>query len=518
MRGKGWGAVGAIAALLAAGPARATSEASETGFQFLGLGVGARSEALAAGTVLAEGSEALAWNPARLARLAGPTFSASWYSWMLDTQAGHVAGAVPFRRGALGFTSTSLSVGDIRNVTEDPAVGESDLAVSVGGAYPVIGGLDGGAAFRYVRSSLAGTDATGWACDAGLDYRYVEGWNAAVAVRNFGPAMSYGNGPEEQLPTQTALGAAGTFGELRLGAEGFWENGPGWRGLFGAEYGIKDRLSLRAGTRLGEKKSTAVDPWSVGLGLLVRRGLELDYSFRNGTFDASHRLGVSWTLDRSRGTGGEKLARSPREYYLSVLNEVIDQAMVDFPREVKGRILVRPKSEHPAGSLIAETLASRLNDLGLTAEARGVVQTPPSTGDATKDEKVRQSMEAAGVLADPTLPALTFDIRESAYSLLRESRERWIGPRSVEREARVSLDFTLTEPGQENPVWSFQGSGKQSEEVAMHSIPTSAGYPKAGGTGAEANRSLNPYFEPMIVGGIVTGLAVIFFSNRNVGK
>jgi len=124
----------------------------------------------------------------------------------------------------------------------------------------------------------------------------------------------------------------------------------------------------------------------------------------------------------------------------------------------------------------------------------------------------------AGLIADPDAPALEFDVRESEYVILRQSRERWIGPRTLEREARISLAMKLTEPGTDDPVWSYQGKADRAEEVASNRIPSSAGYPKAAGTTAVSARKLNPYLEPVIVGGIVTGLAVIFFSNRNVGN
>ncbi|MBZ0266848.1 hypothetical protein K8I85_01715, partial [bacterium] len=168
---------------LAASPVAANTEVGENGFHFLNLGTGARLEALGAGTVLATGADALGWNPALTARLRQPAASVSYFNWMTGVEAGHVAGVVPFRGGTIGFTATSLGIADIDNVDGLETVGESDLAVAGTAAYPLYGRWDGGGALRYIRSSLAGADASGWAVDAALNYRLVEGWNVGMAVR-----------------------------------------------------------------------------------------------------------------------------------------------------------------------------------------------------------------------------------------------------------------------------------------------------------------------------------------------
>lgn len=516
MRDRSVAGLALLAAVIAAPAASANTEVGEQGFHFLNLGTGARLEALAAGTVLAEGADALGWNPAATARLRGPAASVSYFNWMTGVEAGHIAALYPLRGGTVGFTATSLSVADIDNVAGAETVGESDLAVAGTAAYPLYGRWDGGGAVRYIRSSIASTDASGWAMDAALNYRLVDGWNVGMAVRNLGGDLSYGSGPREPLPTRTAIGGAATLGELRIGAEGYRESGPGWRAAVGAEYEFLHRVALRAGTRLGEKTTVAVDPWSAGIGLRVRPGLDLDYSFRTGTFDSSHRLGVRWTQGEGAGVGSGVLARSPREYYVDVVNEVIDQAMTDFPRGVRETIVVRPGDDHAAGNVVAEAVAGRLRDAGMTAEAGEPLRVPPVTDDPEKDESVRREMAKAGVLEDPNETTLTVDVKESKYAILSQARERWIGPLTLEREARVTLDLTLERPGRD--AWTFSGQADDREKVAAGRIPSSAGYPKAGGTVAAAGNGVSPYLEPVIVGAIVSGLAVIFFSNRDVGN
>ena len=499
--------------LISLAPA-ARADVGESAFHFLNLGSSARVEGLGeVGTTLAEGADGIVWNPARLARLQGPTLSTALFNWLPDVSGGHIAGAMPLGRGAVGLAARTLRVADFGNVAGEPEIGQSDLAVSVSGAYPLTRRLDVGATAHLVRSSLAEEDASGTAFDAGLDYAYVEGWNVAAVVRNAGPGIGYGDGVEEQLPTQASFGVGGTVRELRFGAEGLWENGPGWRGLFGAEYPLMDRrLSLRVGSRLGEDAERALDPWSVGAGLAVPGNLDVDYSFRSGTLEGSHRLGVRWTPDRSLGDGAQS-ALSPRAYYVSVVNEVMDQAFVDFPRDIADTLRVGASGSHRANTVLSSTIIERLNAMGLPA-----VEGPdvPDTGDPEQDATVLEALKEKGLLGEGSGPRLEFDVRESEYEILRQRRERWIGPRSLERQARLELGFTLTDSAGDTR-WSAAGQASRTESVAAGRVPSSDGYPRPGGTQADAGVR-NRFVEPAIVGGIVAGLTVIFFANRDVGN
>lgn len=497
-----------------AAPAARAGEAGTTAYGFLNLGSSPRIEGLGeAGSALAEGVDAVVWNPARLGVSPRREASVSYFNWLDDVQAGHAGATFPLGRASVGLVVRSLSVTDFGNVPGEGGVGQSDLAVGAAAAYPLPGSLHLGAGVKVIRSSLAEEDATGWAGDVGLDYRWVEGWHAVAAVRNFGAAFGYVDGVDEKLPTQAAFGVGSRFGELLVDSEVLWEEGPGWGGALGAEYRLWQRLALRAGGRVGQESDRAAEPWAVGIGVAARRDLELEYSFRDGTFDASHRVGVRWTPGRSLGAPDEDLARSPREFYVDVLNEALDRSLVTFPTDVGDTVVVRSSATHNGARVISDVIAERLQARGLTVELADPAPVIPDSVDAA----TREGLAAQGIGVPPPYPLLEYEIRTSEYRILRSRRLRWVGPRSIDREAQVDLGFTLTVPGAEEPVWTAGGEAREQESVASSRVPTSAGYPRWEGTGVKGKK-LHPLVEPAIVGGIVAGLAMIFFSNRDVGQ
>jgi hypothetical protein len=520
MRSKsGRAAVAVLAALLGAvagaGPVRGADGPAAAGYHFLNLGASARLEALSgAGTAIAGPDDALSFNPALLARARSRAFAASWYTWMHDVQGGWFSGVQPLgRREAVGLAVRSLSVADFGNVPGEPDVGQSDLAVTAGYGRRV-GPVDGGAAFRWIRSSLADEDATGWALDAGLAWEWVEGWDVAAAARNVGPAFAYGDGADEQLPTRGGAGLGGTLGELRLDGEVLWENGPGWVGALGAEWLWRNRLHLRAGTRVGQEADDAIEPWTAGFGLRVRDDLNLDYSFRDGLFDPSHRVGLRWSPAPAAGASDDEFARSPREFYQDVLNAALESGLVTFPDEAGGRLAVRPVDTHAADEVVSETLAAALRRRGYEVEILAAVPDLPEE----LDPAAAQALAEAGLGEALDAPVLEYEVVASTYEILGRRRVRWIGPQSVERRATVDLALALRTPDGTGPAWTGSARAEDTETVPRSRIPSSAGYPPAeGGTGV-GKRKMHPLVEPAIVGGIVTGLAVIFFSNRDVGE
>jgi hypothetical protein len=256
-----------------------------------------------------------------------------------------------------------------------------------------------------------------------------------------------------------------------------------------------------------------VEPWAAGFGICARRDLLVDYSFRDGTMAPSHRLGIRWNFGREGPGQEEELTRSPRKFYRAALDEALDRAMVGFPGGIADTIEVRPITQHDAGPVIAELVTERLVALGATAAAREFGSRVPDSTRATANAKLA---ELGQPLIEP-LPELTIEIHESEYTILRSKRARGIGPRSIDRQATVHVALELLS-GDGESLWKSEGRGSALEETVNASrIPPSPGYPQAGGTDAAA-KPLHPLVEPAIVGGIVAGLAVIFFTNRTVGE
>ena len=504
------GVLVALAILGTASAALATDETGHPAFHYLNLGTGPRLEALGeTGASLGDGADAMDWNPARLA--AGHTLSASaaWFNWLHDVQGLHAAVALPFAGRMFGVTARSLSVGEFSNVDSESPVDQSDVALGVGVASHLFERLAGGASLKLVRSSLAGEDATGWAADAGLDYAWVPGWDIVAAVRNLGPAISYGDGVGDWLPTQSRFGVGGTVRRLRFGVEGVWDNGTGLGAVAGAEYHLFDRFALRAGSRLDSAPERATEPWAVGFGLEPRPGWSVDYSFRDGELDASHRLGLTWS---PRGPEEKETARSAREFYTDMLNRSLEKSLAGFPGEAGTPVVVRATKADSSADVVTHTIAAQLRARGFRSEVRSPVPALPESVATAQAEALKK----AGMTADVDVPLVEVEIKSSRYDILSSRRERWIGPKTVRRSASVDYVLTRKLPGEQTPSWTSAGDGNDVQTIRTEQIPSSEGWPQP--TSGVGNNRPNPFVEPAIVVGIVAGLAVIFFSNRDVGN
>jgi hypothetical protein len=442
-------------------------------------------------------------------------------TWLQETTAGSIALSRGFgSAGVGGIFAQGLSVSDISNVPEETIDAESDLAVGLAWSRNIWGDLDAGFAPKLVRSKLAGESATGASFDFGLNYRLVEEWDIALALRDWGSAMAYGDAPEDQLPTQFALGAAGVIRDIRWGSDLQWENGRGWDGGVGAEYVWRDLLAARAGSRVDADPSDAMEPWSAGLGVNVGKGVSIDYSFRDGVLDPNHRVSISWTgADGKTVSTQESPALSAQEFYLASLNEALDQAMANFPKEkIVDTVGVRPKAANDADSLVSAALERRLRALGYEVEIfKPLLVAPDDYDDPKTAKEVEERVRKANAKALAREVTLEYELKTSTYSIDRRKRRRLVGPLSFERSARIEIDLRLLKTGETESLWSGSGSAARSETVAARRVPASTGYPAAGGAAVESRR-LHPLVEPAIVGGIVTGLVLIFFSNRDVGE
>lgn len=513
------GRVAGLVVVVTAGVfARAAQGADEPGkpaYHFLNLGTSARLEALGTtGTTLGEHCDAMDWNPARLAHVGRPSASAAWFSWLEGVQGTHLAAAFPVgtRGAALGVTVRALGVEEFENTDAEDPVSQSDLAFAVGGSMPLANDLAAGVSLKLVTSDVAEESATGFAADAGLDYAFTRGWNLACAARHLGPGFAYGDGVDNQLPTQIAAGFAGTTRKFRYGVEGVWENGPGLGSAVGIEYSPLARLALRGGTRLDSKPESAVEPWSAGAGFEVGAGLSVDYAFRDGKIEPSHRLGLRW--EPGRGAAPDDAGvRSGPEFYRRMLAEAIAPALASLPASDGDSVVVRPAKEHEAADVACEVVAELLRGRGLRPEVRKAVPDLPDSIRAAR----AADLARMGLTTEVDLPLVEVEVKKSGYNYVRTKRDRWVGPRSVEREVSVDAVMTWRLPGEPAPSWTTPFTGSDRETVEMSRIPSASGYPQPTSPSTEGGKP-NPFVEPAIVTGIVAGLAFLFFSNRDVGN
>ena len=193
----------ALALVLAASPARAIdSSAGTSGAQFLQIGQGsARAEALGGAYVaLAEGSDAMTWNPAGLAVTQQREFAFSYMRYVQGLNSPVYLGyAQPMGRttwgGNFGYMSDSLSGGDVRDANGVPQQASN---VNVRDGYAAIGlarsfwyeKLFVGASLRGISENLAGSDHNTLAMDFGVLLKPTNALSLGFALQNFGASTT----------------------------------------------------------------------------------------------------------------------------------------------------------------------------------------------------------------------------------------------------------------------------------------------------------------------------------------
>jgi tetratricopeptide (TPR) repeat protein len=196
------------------GASSAGGDTGETTATFLTLGVGGRASALGeAFTGLAEGVNALAYNPAGVASLDVAEVSATHAEWLLGSRYEYVAFAYPMSWGTLGVAARALTIGDLEirsdplNPSEEPegSFRATDIAADVGYAYQLMSTLGVGVNAKVINQKIYETSSTGFAGDVGVYWKPHPTLSAGLAGRNLGPPVSF----EEEsypLPMTTELG------------------------------------------------------------------------------------------------------------------------------------------------------------------------------------------------------------------------------------------------------------------------------------------------------------------------
>ena len=196
-------AVALALAALAAAPARAIdSSAGTSGAQFMQIGQGsARAQALGGAYVaLAEGSDAMTWNPAGLAATQQREFAFSYLSSVQGLSSPVYLGyAQPMGRttwGAnFGYMSDSLGSGDVRDANGVPQQASN---VNLRDGYAAVGiarsfwyeKLFLGGSIRGISEYIAGSAVNTLALDFGAILKPTNALSLGFAVQNFGASSA----------------------------------------------------------------------------------------------------------------------------------------------------------------------------------------------------------------------------------------------------------------------------------------------------------------------------------------
>jgi hypothetical protein len=189
-----------VLAVLVCIPLVAEARLGGAGAQFLALGGGCRSIALGGAYVaLAEGADAIYYNPAGLAVLDASTVFFSHGELFADMNLENVAFATPALGGVVGISGVAYLSGDIKRTTfedQESALGETfsanDFALGLSFARMMTDKFTAGLTFKFINQNIDIVNASGWAFDVGGTYSPSAGnMKLGFAIRNFGPDLVY---------------------------------------------------------------------------------------------------------------------------------------------------------------------------------------------------------------------------------------------------------------------------------------------------------------------------------------
>ena len=197
---------------------------------FLRSGIGARPMGMGgAYTAIAEGPDAIYYNPSGLGSAVKLDFTSSYQSLSLDRHFGFVAISFPIRNEATMAASwVSAGVSDVigRGNSRQTfgEIGNSSNAFALSFAKVLRPAVAFGANLRYIQDSLDGLETFTVGVDAGLLAHPHKMIDLGVTIQNLGSSYrwessnywSQGSSYDEKLPVVMKFGAAGNFLSKRL--------------------------------------------------------------------------------------------------------------------------------------------------------------------------------------------------------------------------------------------------------------------------------------------------------------
>jgi hypothetical protein len=176
------------------------SKTGTTAATFLEISVGAPAVGMGSAFVsIADDATALRWNPAGVAGLQQASAVIAHTNWIADTKFDFAAVAVPLSGfGTLGFSLTSLSMGDmkVRTVDFPEGTGEyfsaGDLAGALSYSRQLTERFSLGISVKYIQQTIWHESASAFAIDVGTLFKtdLFGGMTIGASLSNFGTSMT----------------------------------------------------------------------------------------------------------------------------------------------------------------------------------------------------------------------------------------------------------------------------------------------------------------------------------------
>lgn len=293
-----------FAALAASGAAASAQESAA----FLKIGPGSRAPGMGgAYTAVADGVDAIVWNPARLAPLAARELGAAHSELQAGTRYDFLGYAHPAARGAFGVGATLLhhAAVDARDDAGAPngrfEAYDAAFGAAYGAALPSHPSLRLGVGVKWIRSVIADASAQAFAGDFGAAYESAGARGpgallAGIAVRNVGPGLRFLD-ETSPLPLTLAFGLGWRVPAGLLLAVDF-KHRPRSRSSelsSGGELAVFKGLSLRAGL------DAQIVRGGSAYGSSVLEGFAAGFGWRGKAFSVDYAMTPFGPLGRLQG-------------------------------------------------------------------------------------------------------------------------------------------------------------------------------------------------------------------------
>ena len=302
--------------------------------------VGARGIAMGGSTVSgSSGLESVYWNPANLAIGGGTDVMFSYMSHIADIGVTYFGVSTSLEGfGSIAFTLKSLSIGSINITTVDNPDGNGQsftpTFMTLGATYSRLlsDRISVGVTINYISETLDLVSSNALGFNFGVTYRNlanINGFNLAIALKNFGPQMRYdGSGlylnatpPSLErgqatykmtaaafdLPSTLEIGVSYNYSfnaSNSLQFEGDYQNSNYYADEYrvGLEYNLNNMFFVRGGYSYTPSFSDNTDYniYGITAGIGVRYDLggtavKLDYAFRQTKFfDNNHVISLQF--------------------------------------------------------------------------------------------------------------------------------------------------------------------------------------------------------------------------------
>ncbi len=300
----------------------------QSGANFLQINATPRGAALGGGlTSLANGAEALYWNPAGAAEVERADIYVSHTNWFVDTRLTFGGAVMKIgNNSAIGISATVFSMEDqeITTVYDPDGTGDffssGDLSVGLTYARKMTDRFSFGITGKYIQESIYNENASQIALDVGSVYKTgFHNLRIGMAVRNFSGNMKFSGdniddrldeeksrndednprlerlAPDFRLPQVFQMGIAmdimdSEVNKVTLILDVDVPSDNKERLIIGSEYCFRQLAWLRASYQMNYDTAGL----NLGAGIIVS-GVRLDYSFSNHKiFDSIHRFGLGY--------------------------------------------------------------------------------------------------------------------------------------------------------------------------------------------------------------------------------